>query len=143
MEQYPTFAWMDTAASVPRFGDLLALASKSEGIPLVQGVVYDLPDRDCSAKASAGEFSIADGGAEKYKAYIDSIVELIESTRKCLADIDLNNILHNFSEFPNVRVVLVIEPDSLANLVTNLDVPKCANAESTYKVCIDLFSPLI
>lgn len=88
MEQYPTFAWMDKAASVPRFGDLLALASKSEGIPLVQGVVYDLPDRDCSAKASAGEFSIADGGAENYKAYIDSIVEQIESTRNCLADIN-------------------------------------------------------
>ena len=28
------------------------------------------------------------------------------------------------------------EPDSLANLVTNLNVPKCANAEAAYKACV-------
>jgi cellulose 1,4-beta-cellobiosidase len=38
-----------------------------------QFVVYDLPDRDCAALASNGEYSIADGGVAKYKAYIDSI----------------------------------------------------------------------
>jgi cellulose 1,4-beta-cellobiosidase len=31
--------------------------------------------------------------------------------------------------------VAVIEPDSLANLVTNLSDPKCANAAATYKAC--------
>lgn len=36
-------------------------------------VVYDLPDRDCAALASNGEYTIADNGVEKYKAYIDSI----------------------------------------------------------------------
>jgi cellulose 1,4-beta-cellobiosidase len=36
-------------------------------------VVYDLPDRDCAALASNGEYSIANGGVAKYKAYIDSI----------------------------------------------------------------------
>lgn len=36
-------------------------------------VVYDIPDRDCAALASNGEYSIADGGVEKYKAYIDNI----------------------------------------------------------------------
>lgn len=36
--------------------------------------------------------------------------------------------------YPDVRVVAVIEPDSLANLVTNLNVQKCANAQTTYKV---------
>lgn len=42
-------------------------------------VVYDLPDRDCSALASNGEYSISDGGVEKYKAYIDSIREQVET----------------------------------------------------------------
>ena len=37
-------------------------------------------------------------------------------------------------EYPDVRVVFVVEPDGLANLVTNLSVAKCANAASTYKV---------
>lgn len=36
-------------------------------------VVYDLPDRDCSALASNGEYSIANNGVANYKAYIDSI----------------------------------------------------------------------
>ncbi|PYH89419.1 cellulase [Aspergillus ellipticus CBS 707.79] len=79
-------------------------------------VVYDLPDRDCAALASNGEYSISDGGVEKYKAYIDSIRELIVT-------------------YSDVQTILIIEPDSLANLVTNLDVAKCANAESAYLEC--------
>jgi cellulose 1,4-beta-cellobiosidase len=42
-----------------------------------QFVVYDLPDRDCSAAASNGEFTIADNGVANYFAYIDSIRELL------------------------------------------------------------------
>lgn len=42
-----------------------------------QFVVYDLPDRDCAALASNGEYSIADDGVNKYKAYIDSIHDLL------------------------------------------------------------------
>lgn len=38
------------------------------------------------------------------------------------------------SEYPDVRVVFIVEPDGLANLVTNLSVAKCANAQSTYEV---------
>ncbi|KAI0807694.1 cellobiohydrolaseII [Fomes fomentarius] len=114
----PTFTWLDVVAKVPDLGTTLADASsiqKSTGKKqLVQIVVYDLPDRDCAAKASNGEFSIADGGAAKYKDYIDQIVAQIK-------------------QFPDVRVVAVIEPDSIANLVTNLNVQKCANAQTVYK----------
>ena len=42
-----------------------------------QFVVYDLPDRDCAALASNGEYSIADGGVTKYKAYIDAIRKIL------------------------------------------------------------------
>ncbi len=42
-------------------------------------VVYDLPDRDCAAKASNGEFSIADNGQANYENYIDQIVAQIQS----------------------------------------------------------------
>lgn len=76
-------------------------------------VVYDLPDRDCAAAASNGELSYANGGAAKYQAYIDSI-------RKQLIT------------YSDIRVLLVVEPDSLANLVTNLNVAKCANAKDNY-----------
>nr|BAF80327.1 cellobiohydrolaseII [Polyporus arcularius] len=117
----PTFTWLDSVAKVPDLGTYLADASalqKSSGQPqVVQIVVYDLPDRDCAAKASNGEFSIADGGQAKYYDYIDQIVAQIK-------------------KFPDVRVIAVIEPDSLANLVTNLNVQKCANAQTTYKACV-------
>lgn len=39
------------------------------------------------------------------------------------------------SEYPSVKVVAVIEPDSLANLVTNLSDPNCANAQDAYLEC--------
>lgn len=68
----------DTAAKVPTMGEVLAdIKSKNAAgaSPPYAGqfVVYDLPDRDCAALASNGEYSIADGGVEKYKAYIDSM----------------------------------------------------------------------
>ncbi|KAG6884876.1 Beta-glucosidase cel3A [Termitomyces sp. T159_Od127] len=116
--EVPTFIWLDTIAKVPTLGTYLADASaKSQASNtkyLVQIVVYDLPDRDCAALASNGEFSIADDGLNKYKGYIDQIVTQIKA-------------------YPDVRVVAVIEPDSLANLVTNLNVEKCNEAQDAYK----------
>jgi cellulose 1,4-beta-cellobiosidase len=112
--QIPTFTWFDTASKVPDLGTYLAAAKAQGSKTLVQIVVYDLPDRDCHAKASNGEYSIANGGEAKYKAYIDAIVNQVKL-------------------YPTVRVVAIIEPDSLANLVTNLSDPKCANAADVYK----------
>ena len=42
-------------------------------------VVYDLPDRDCAAAASNGEYSIADNGVANYKSYIDAIDAQVKS----------------------------------------------------------------
>ncbi|KIP12323.1 glycoside hydrolase family 6 protein [Phlebiopsis gigantea 11061_1 CR5-6] len=120
--QIPTFTWLDSVSKIPDLGTYLSDASalgKSTGTKqLLQIVIYDLPDRDCAAKASNGEFSIADNGEANYKGYIDQIVAQIK-------------------QFPDVRVVAVIEPDSLANLVTNLSVQKCANAQTTYLACVN------
>ncbi|KAL4891459.1 putative 1,4-beta-D-glucan cellobiohydrolase C [Aspergillus ambiguus] len=117
----PSFTWLDTAAKVPTMGTYLAdiKAKNAAGAnPPIAGafVVYDLPDRDCAALASNGEYSIANNGIANYKAYIDSIrAQLLK--------------------YPDVHTILVIEPDSLANLVTNLNVAKCANAQSAYLEC--------
>ncbi|KAF9566315.1 cellobiohydrolase II [Agrocybe pediades] len=114
----PTFTWFDVIAKTSQLGTYLADAdakAKASGQKyLVQIVVYDLPDRDCAALASNGEFSIADNGLNNYKNYIDQLVAQIK-------------------KYPNVRVVAVIEPDSLANLVTNLNVAKCAGAQQAYQ----------
>lgn len=117
-------------SKVPNLGTYLADAqSKNQ---LVQIVVYDLPDRDCAALASNGEFSIANDGLNKYKNYIDQIVAQIKRMF-FLHSVVFPNANFGFSEFPTVPVVAVIEPDSLANLVTNLNVQKCANAQDAYK----------
>ncbi|KFY71597.1 hypothetical protein V499_08186 [Pseudogymnoascus sp. VKM F-103] len=114
-----TFVWLDTAAKVPTMDTYLtnieALNAAGASPPVIGTfVVYDLPDRDCAALASNGEYSIANNGAANYKAYIDAIRAILVKHSK-------------------TKVVLVVEPDSLANLVTNLSVAKCANAAATYK----------
>ena len=103
----------------PILGNISA-ANKAGASPPVAGlfVIYDLPDRDCAAAASNGEYTIANNGVANYKAYIDAITTLLTT-------------------YSHVKTILVIEPDSLANLVTNLSVSKCANAEAAYKECIE------
>lgn len=77
-------------------------------------VVYDLPNRDCAALASNGEYSLADDGLNKYYAYVDSIAAIIK-------------------KYPETSIALVIEPDSLGNLITNLNVAKCQQAQTAYE----------
>lgn len=74
----------DTRDKVDLMAETLAdirAANKAGANPPNAGifVVYDLPDRDCAAAASNGEYSIADGGVEKYKAYIDAIADLVKT----------------------------------------------------------------
>lgn len=57
-------------------GDIRA-ANKAGSNYAGQFVVYDLPDRDCAAAASNGEYAIADGGVAKYKNYIDTIRDIV------------------------------------------------------------------
>ncbi|KAF8512987.1 cellulase [Gautieria morchelliformis] len=117
VENVPVFFWMDVAAKVPTLGTYLAAAAAAGNNQLVQAVIYDLPDRDCAAESSAGEFSIANGGDAMYQAYIDAIAAQVQ-------------------KYPTVRVVFVVEPDGLANLVTNMSIQKCANAASSYKTLV-------
>ncbi len=88
----------------------------SSGQPVaITLIVYDLPNRDCAALASNGELLIAQDGLNRYKTeYIDPIASI-------LAD----------PAYRSLRIVTVIEPDSLPNLVTNLGIAPCAEANST------------
>ncbi|VUC31355.1 unnamed protein product [Clonostachys rosea] len=115
----PSYMWLDTFSKTPLMRSTLAdirTKNRAGGNYAGQFVVYDLPDRDCAAAASNGEYSIIDGGVAKYKTYIDTIRSIIV-------------------EYSDIRILLVIEPDSLANLVTNTNVAKCANAKSAYLEC--------
>jgi len=120
---YSTGIWMDRIAAIAgssstggRLGlqeqlDNAVLVQQAAGNPVVIPlVIYDLPDRDCAARASNGELSIAanpptqplDGLTTYETQYIDVIA----------------NILKN-PKYVNLRFALIIEPDSLPNLITN------------------------
>ncbi|KAK1834929.1 1, 4-beta cellobiohydrolase [Podospora conica] len=116
----PSFQWLDRNVTVETLlvdtlGDIRRANQAGANPPYAaQIVVYNLPDRDCAAHASNGEFAIANNGVNNYKNYVD-------------------NIRKKLIEYSDVRTILVIEPDSLANMVTNMGVAKCAGAASTYK----------
>ncbi|UPX18524.1 Cellulose 1,4-beta-cellobiosidase (non-reducing end) [Ascochyta rabiei] len=113
-----SFVWLDTRAKVPTLDTYLAdiKQKNAAGAKLMATfVVYNLPDRDCAALASNGELLIDQDGATKYKVeYIDKIAAIIQ-------------------KYPDVKVNLAIEPDSLANMVTNMGVQKCSRAAPYYK----------
>ena len=116
--QYSTFVWLDSIDAVngtngyPRSLAGHLDAALAQGANLIGIVIYDLPNRDCSALASNGELLIANGGSARYKTeYIDVIYNVISQPK-----------------YAGLRIVAVIEPDSLPNLVTNLSFAKCQEA---------------
>ncbi|HLF27349.1 MAG TPA: glycoside hydrolase family 6 protein [Anaerolineae bacterium] len=118
---FPTFVWLDSIDAVngtngyPRSLVGHLDAALAQGANAIGIVVYDLPNRDCSALASNGELLIAQNGLNRYRTeYIDVIFNAISQPR-----------------FSNLRIVAIIEPDSLPNLITNLSFAKCSEAQST------------
>ncbi len=124
LESMPTAIWLDSIASVGGVAHTLddALArQKQTGKPVVTVlVVYDLPERDCSASASSGELSVAANGEARYASeFIDPIAAQLRA-------------------HASQRVAIVVEPDSLANIATNTSVAKCAAADGVYRRSIAL-----
>ncbi|WP_236075349.1 glycoside hydrolase family 6 protein [Mariprofundus sp. EBB-1] len=124
MQQIATAIWLDRIPAI--YGGkenngrssleqhlIRALAQQREGVPmLVELVLYNLPNRDCAALSSNGTLDFRSGGLETYKKeYIDVIANVIEDPR-----------------FASLRFVLILEPDSLPNMITNLWHPECAFA---------------
>jgi cellulose 1,4-beta-cellobiosidase len=126
----PTAVWLDRIAAIAgtsgssangsmglraHLDAALAQATAGTGPLYAQFVIYNLPNRDCSALASNGELLIAQNGLARYKTeYIDPIAAI-------LAD----------PKYAALRIVTVIEIDSLPNLITNLNVAGCQEAQSS------------
>ena len=122
---YQTAIWLDTMAAIAggttatgtRTGLQQQLtdaaAQGTTATPsLVEIVIYDLPGRDCAALASNGEIPATAAGLTEYETqYINPIA----------------SILQQFASSP-IRVVAIIEPDSLPNVVTNQS--KSANCQT-------------
>ncbi|KAK7989403.1 hypothetical protein PG989_009718 [Apiospora arundinis] len=105
-----SFLWIDTIANIAKVEPAIADTPCSDILGLV---IYDLPGRDCAAKASNGE--LAYNELPKYKSeYIDPIVAILKKN-------------------PNTAFALLIEPDSLPNLVTNADLSTCKQSKTSYE----------
>lgn len=127
VKSYPTSIWLDSIGSIGggaknagRLGLIAhldaALAQKKANKPITASfVIYDIPGRDCHALASNGELPLTQEGLQRYKKeYIDAIASIFANPK-----------------YKDIRIVNVIEPDGLPNLVTNLSDSRCANAKYT------------
>jgi cellulose 1,4-beta-cellobiosidase len=103
----PTYVWMDRIAAIAGTTGAKGLrahldAAVAQGATLFQMVTYDLPGRDCAALASNGELKL--GEISRYKTeFIDPIAAILKDTK-----------------YSGIRIVNVVEIDSLPNLVTNV-----------------------
>ncbi|HET9896475.1 MAG TPA: glycoside hydrolase family 6 protein [Streptosporangiaceae bacterium] len=125
---FQTAIWLDSMAAINGGGTTgrtglmqqltNAAAQGTASTPsLVEIVVYDLPGRDCAALASNGEIPATTAGLTEYETqYIDPIA----------------SILKQFAS-SNIRVVAIIEPDSLPNVVTNQSLSACQTASPFYE----------
>ncbi|SCD50274.1 cellulose 1,4-beta-cellobiosidase [Streptomyces sp. DvalAA-14] len=101
--------WLDRIAAIQGVNGGMGLKAhldaalqQAAGKPLtVEFVIYDLPGRDCSALASNGELGPTDIGRYETE-YIDPIASIMSDAK-----------------YASLRIVNIIEPDSLPNLTTN------------------------
>jgi cellulose 1,4-beta-cellobiosidase len=106
----PTGVWMDRIAAINGTTGARGLAGhldeavrQAAGQPLaIQLVIYNLPGRDCAALASNGELGATDIGRYEHE-YIDPIAAILARPA-----------------YANLRIVTVVEIDSIPNLVTNV-----------------------
>lgn len=112
-----TAVWMDRIGAIEGPADGMGLrdhldTALEQGANLFTVVVYNLPNRDCSAGASNGELLISENGFSRYQSeFIDPIAQILGDPA-----------------YADIRIVAVIEVDSLPNLVTNLHIPGCQQA---------------
>lgn len=114
-----TFVWVTSVSLIPKIAEAItearAAQKKTGKHQIVELVLYDLPDRDCSAGASAGEFSVANDGLNKYKhLFVDAYAAAV-------------------AKAPDLSFAIILEPDSLGNVITNQNVPLCAGATAAYE----------
>ncbi|MGE5290489.1 MAG: glycoside hydrolase family 6 protein [Micromonosporaceae bacterium] len=127
---YQTAIWMDRIAAITGDSTHMGLQAQLDNAetqvqgstPLVfEVVIYDLPGRDCAALASNGEIPATSAGLTQYETqYIDPITSILAMPK-----------------YSNLRIVAIIEPDSLPNVVTNQSLSACQTATPFYEQGIE------
>ncbi|MEE6257309.1 glycoside hydrolase family 6 protein [Plantactinospora sonchi] len=116
----PTGVWIDRIAAIEGTPDSSSNGpmgvkdhldeALAQGVGYIQFVIYNLPGRDCAALASNGELEA--GEIDRYKTeYIDPIAAIQDDPA-----------------YASLRIINIIEIDSLPNLVTNVSPRETATA---------------
>lgn len=121
-----TALWLDHIGAITGDSTHIGLATYlNDAVAAAQGstpevaeiVIYDLPGRDCAALASNGEIPATAAGLTEYESqYIDPIASILSS-----------------AAYSKLRIVAIIEPDSLPNVVTNQSMSACSTATPYYE----------
>jgi cellulose 1,4-beta-cellobiosidase len=114
-----TFVWVTSIAGLANINTTIsearALARKTYKPQIVELVLYNLPDRDCSGGQSGGELSLDQDGLELYKhSFVDPYATALAAA-------------------PDLTFAVILEPDSLGNAITNQDIEFCATATPGYE----------
>lgn len=127
---WQTAIWMDHKGAITGDSTHMSLqAQLDNALTKQQGttpevfevVIYDLPGRDCAALASNGEIPATSAGLTDYEQnYITPIASILGN-----------------SKYASLRIVAIIEPDSLPNVVTNQSKQPCATATPFYEQGIE------
>ncbi|KAK4205542.1 1, 4-beta cellobiohydrolase [Triangularia verruculosa] len=98
-----TFVWISNILLLRDIDDAIrdARAAKSRGEnPIVGLVLYNLPDRDCSAGHSSGELSLNQNGLNRYRTeYVQPFAQKLKAAS-------------------DLQFAVVLEPDAIGNMVT-------------------------
>jgi cellulose 1,4-beta-cellobiosidase len=105
VKSVPTAVWLAWEGAPGEVAQHLEAAGTKTGV----FIMYMIPTRDCNANASAGGAS----SLEAYKGHVDNIANTIKS-------------------HPNSKVVMILEPDTLGNLVT-ANSEACKNVHTLHK----------
>ena len=107
-----TFVWISNIASLAHIDDAIAnarAAQENGENPIIGLVLYNIPDRDCSAGHSSGELSFAENGLERYQTeYVQPFAQKLK-------------------EASDLQFAVVLEPDAMGNMVTG-ESEFCQNA---------------
>ena len=114
----PTAVWIDQIAAIPNARRALADAAQQTPPPLVLLVVYDLPNRDCAARSSGGELCCVAMPPNQPTCQLKWGGDCTYGLRR-YADEFIGPIAALLGEYASVPIALIIEPDSLPNLITS------------------------
>jgi len=132
MRSVPSAYWIDVKEKIRgnttrTLEGILKDASTKSPPQFVTFIWYDLPNRDCDAKASGGQICCSknpDGSCDYEDLTTDDCAEGLKEYMSEYAD-PFVEVLRDYAD--KVPIAVVVEPDSLPNLATNLAHPHCGN----------------